>query len=826
VHDFGTDHGMSYIVSELIEGESLRSRIKRGPLPLKELLDIVIQAGEGLAAAHEAGIIHRDLKPENIMITRDGRVKILDFGLAKPILEEQLEGATLTGETLDDLGGTEPGLILGTVGYMSPEQARGAPVGPQSDQFSLGILMHEMTTGHQPFRGGTPMETLLQIANIERPPFTPGPVAFRMLVDRCLARDPEKRFPHTGEIVQRLRRIREQLPDTEPQQSSGVSAPAAAQVIGRWWQQISPRIVVAVLSILALAAAAILVARWYVTPAIGDPLAYTFSPLASDSDLAMFPAWSPNGRVVAYSADSKHTLQVFTRSLRSLLSTQVTRSAVDCLFPFWSPDGSRIYYISADEAKPSLWVVNATGGAPELVSPNVVSAAISPNGKTLAMLRGQGPLYHLWLSSSAATPKEVREGPFGSGLLASTILRFAPANDTLGVWASMPDGSSQFWTVPLDGGAPSRHFEHPELQAGPSVFSWLPGGDRVLFSAPNGGAGNDHLRLGDIRTNTTRLVTTGTGNEDWPAISPSGREAAFASVDRRFDLMRLEVGSEAPPEPMLAGALNTTSPAWSPVTDEFAFATDKSGDPEIHLRDADSNWGRKLIGARDFDHGRTFRLGDVVFAPDGQSIAYSRTGDGHQEIWISTISGEPPVRLANEANVAMQRSPTWSPDGNWIAYVTLRNGHYAIGEARVGGNSRPVLIRDDGGTNPQWSPRGDLIAAIANEGGVNLMSPDGSGFRHLGQSHWLAIAWTHRGSRVLGLERSSDAHLVLAWLDPRTGNESRLADLGPYPAVFSYSELTGTAPVEGMSVARDSKTLVTSVLRVRSTLWMLGGLSK
>jgi hypothetical protein len=206
--------------------------------------------------------------------------------------------------------------------------------------------MHEMMTGHQPFPGATPMEKLLRIANIERPPFTPGPVGFRMLVDRCLARDPEKRFPHTGEIFQRLRRIREQLRDAEPKQAAADgSVPVAAQVIGRWWQQISPRVIVAVLSILALATLGVFVARWYVTPVLGDPLAYTFSPLASDSELDMFPAWSPNGRVVAYSADSKHTLQVFTRSLRSSLSTQVTQGAADCFFPSWSPDGTRIYYV-------------------------------------------------------------------------------------------------------------------------------------------------------------------------------------------------------------------------------------------------------------------------------------------------------------------------------------------------------------------------------------------------------------------------------------------------------------------------------------------------
>ncbi len=827
VHDFGTEHGLSYIVSELIEGESLRSRIKRGPLPLKQLLDIAIQVTDGLAAAHEAGIIHRDLKPENILLTRDGRVKILDFGLAKPFLEEHLEGATLSGETLDEVaGGTEPGLILGTVGYMSPEQARGAPVGPQSDQFSLGILLHEMATGHPPFHGATPMETLLHIANVQRPPFTPGPVAFRLLVARCLARDPEKRFPHTAEIAERLRHIREQLPDSEPKPATGPQAPAAP-IRGRWWQRISPRVVVAVLAMVALAAAAMLAAWRYLAPGLGDPLAYSFSPLASDSEIEMFPAWSPNGRVIAYAAESEGTLQLFTRGVRSPLSTQVTRSAADCFFPFWSPDGTRIYYVSTSADKPSLWVVNATGGAPELVSANVAGAAISPDGKTLATLRGDGPLYGLWLASPpGSAPKQVESNPFRSGLLASTILRFTPDSKTLGVWASLPAGNSEFWTVPLGGGSPARHFDEPQPSGIPVVFSWLPDGERVLFSAPARPAGNDHLWAGNIRTGNTRLITTGTGSEQWPAVAPSGSEAALASADQRYELMQIELGDSAAPEPVLRGAVGASWPSWSPISDEFAFATAKTGAPEIHLRNAASNWERTLVSARDFEDGTTAMLSDICFSPNGQSIAYVRTGGGREDIWISSISGEPPVRLANEPNAAVERWPTWSPDGNWIAYASLSHGRFAVKKARVGVGSPPVIVRESAGTDPQWSPRGDYIAAIAREGGLNLFSPDGTNFRHVGRTHWLAITWTHRGSRVLGLERSDDRHLALAWLDPASGEETRLADLGRYPPAFAYGELIGAAPVEGMSVARDSRTLATSLLQLKSGLWLLDGLAR
>lgn len=216
IHDFGTVDGISYIVSELVEGEPLRKLIQQGPLPLGKLLDLAIQIADGLAAAHASGIVHRDLKPENIMVAPDGRIKILDFGLAKPIQRDGSDSASsseFNGSTFD---GTEPGLILGTIGYMSPEQARGAPVSFQSDQFSLGAMLHEMATGQQAFRRETPMQTLLAIADMDQTPFTPGPVAFRMLVQKCLSKDPAARFASTAEITERLRKLRDEVRGGEP----------------------------------------------------------------------------------------------------------------------------------------------------------------------------------------------------------------------------------------------------------------------------------------------------------------------------------------------------------------------------------------------------------------------------------------------------------------------------------------------------------------------------------------------------------------------------------------------------------------------------------
>jgi hypothetical protein len=319
-------------------------------------------------------------------------------------------------------------------------------------------------------------------------------------------------------------------------------------------------------------------------------------------------------------------LQIFTRSPQSALFTQVTRAASDCLFPFWSADGTRIYYISALNGRPALFVVNATGGAPELVEAGVVQAAMAPDGSTLALLRGDGPLYSLWLASPVnAAPKQYRQGPFrGPGVFQASTLQFSPDSRSLGVWASLPNGRSEFWTVPAGGSEPLRHFEQLESSPLSRSFSWLPDSRRVLFAERSGFVRNDHLWVGDMRTNDVRIVTNGTGREQWPAVSPSGRNAAFAAVDSHYELMQAQLGADLLLEPRRDSDFSEASPAWSPVGDEYAVVTEQAGAPEIRLRNADSRWERKLVGPRDFPDAGTLLLLDSAFAPDGQSIAYRR----------------------------------------------------------------------------------------------------------------------------------------------------------------------------------------------------------
>ena len=223
VYEIGSEGSVSYIAMELVEGKTLRELLFAGALPLRRLLQIGAQVADGLARAHEAGIVHRDLKPENVMVTKDGLVKILDFGLAKLTRtgSGSGEGSQLATET-----GTTPGSVLGTVGYMSPEQASARPVDFRSDQFSFGSILYEMATGKRAFQKKTAVETLSAILNEEPEPVgtvsPQAPAPLRWIVERCLAKEPEDRYAATRDLARDLATIR----DRGSEAVSGPAVPA------------------------------------------------------------------------------------------------------------------------------------------------------------------------------------------------------------------------------------------------------------------------------------------------------------------------------------------------------------------------------------------------------------------------------------------------------------------------------------------------------------------------------------------------------------------------------------------------------------------------
>ncbi len=407
VYDVGSEEGTAFMVSELVQGETLRTVIQRGPVPLRKIMDIAVQVADGLAAAHAAHIAHRDLKPENIMLTADGRVKILDFGLAKSIAPAGgPSDATLT------MGSTNPGTILGTASYMSPEQASGAAeVDGRSDQFSLGLIVHEMSTGKKAIERPTAAETMAAIIREEPGPLTASlPAPFRWAIERCLAKEPAQRYDTTRDLFLELRQLRDHASEITAGSATGM-APVRAKRRSRF-----------ALGALAagLAAGFLLAALWLEAP-LAPP---RYVPLATEPGIQTMPAWSAAGDRITYSAEVDGIFQIFTRKIGSSTPTQITRQSASCFLPFWSPDSTRIYYIvNRGVLDRSLWSTGVAGGDAEKVLDGVARAALSPDGKTVVVsARQPDNTYALMLSSPPGAPPR----PFPQGLISQmrTVFEF------------------------------------------------------------------------------------------------------------------------------------------------------------------------------------------------------------------------------------------------------------------------------------------------------------------------------------------------------------------------------------------------------------------
>jgi Tol biopolymer transport system component len=825
VYDVGVEKDGPYLVSELIDGVSLRQEMERGRVTTRRLLDIGCQIAEGLAAAHDAGIVHRDLKPENLMVTPEGRIKIVDFGLAKPLTGEETPLAGSASLTL-----TAEGALVGTAPYMSPEQAQGDPVDFRSDQFSLGVILYELATDQPPFRRETRVQTLAAIVGDEPPDVAqanPGlPVPVRWVVQRLLAKNPANRYAHTADIAAELRAIRDHLSEL----GAGTPRPAA-----------EPRTrgarVRAALGWLAILAFGVGVGVFATPQRVASP-PYRYTPLATDAGYQGAPAWSPDGTMIAYVAEVNGILQVFTKRVGSTTRNQVTQSAFDCHDPFWSPDGRSIYYHRLARDKDALWRVSPAGEPSDLVFEGASRAAISPDGRTLALAReSPGSSFNrLWLSSPPGnTPTQYTRLPLAD--FSEAVFRFSPDSTKLLAWIWTVGGQQRegggLWLIDLQAGEQKR-IRLSEQQALPQ-FSWMPDNLHVVYVNPAASTPGSHLQLLDTRSGALRQLTSTYVNEGFPAVAPDGRRVAFTSESTDFDLILAPLDGSAP-ETLLSSTRNEFDPAWSPVAPQYAYVTDGSGALEIRLRNDAGNWERTLVTDADFTDGRTITFGSLAFSPDGQRLAYQRLSPTGYRIWISPLGGGRAVQLTDDPRY--QDAPTWSPDGTWVAFVL---GHQVPGsvpgtagpvsdsrglfKSRVGGNASLVRLATDvqlipiqgAGrqefSRPQWSPDGRLIL-MQTEAGLTLVAADGSQTQTVSEAFWLSYGWTGDGTTIYGLQPTDDQqHFKLVALDLRTGRERVVnANLGLIPRA--------NQPIRGFGRVRD-RAFVTSVARVRSDIWLL-----
>lgn len=670
VYDVGEAAGVSYIVSELVEGETLRAVINRGALPLRRTLEIAAHIADGLAAAHHLGITHRDLKPENVMIAADGRAKILDFGLAK----RATLPSTSIGDNSTETYHSEAGVISGTANYMSPEQARGLAIDPRSDQFSLGIILHELLTGRQPFRRESYPQTLAAIIADDAPPLPPSvPAPLRWVIDRCLEKEPGRRFGSTADLFRDLRQMREHLTDLSVQ---AVTPPPRRS---------------RAFSLLFLAGACMLTGALLLTMARGalevDPVALV--PFATEPETENFPTFSPDGESIAY---WKSPNQIWVRGVGNPNAVMIAEEANGR--PIWSRDGSRVCYRKGRE----LWCVSPTGGTPKrLLADGGVGAQFTPDGKGLLLYR----------PNNTGAPRFYLSSPPGREPTPLPAIDAPPRIDSL--FAFSPDGTKlmahsftqELWIVPYPAGKAHR-LEYAKGGA----FDWFPDSRHGVVSAER--EGFQAMYLIDTQSPSQRLLLRGSTQLAAASMSPDGSRIVYSTGLADWDAMEYGIDGKFR-RALVASTSRELYSTWSPTEERFAYVSYAGRNPSIWTRAADGSAPVLLREVPDIPVGPSA----PAYSPDGRRIAY----------WVPQEIEVIPAGGGQHVAVAKVRSHTndicWSADGETIWYT--QPGQLMKVSAQGG---EPVMVRETRGFQLACSPDGKWIA-YTNEKGLHLMSPDG-----------------------------------------------------------------------------------------------------
>ncbi len=647
IHDFGTDGGVTYAVMELLEGQTLRAALSGGALPVRKATDIAREIARGLAAAHERGIVHRDLKPENIFVTRDGRVKILDFGLAKSVSVGAAPAETRS-PTVSSY--TEPGTVLGTVSYMSPEQVRGEPLDSRSDIFSFGAVLYEMLSGKRAFEKGTVAETMTAILR-EEPPEIAGsaraiPPGLERVLRHCLEKSPESRFQSSSDAAFALESLTAFSGSAEAPRSNG-------RAVQRRSRMAEPLVFAAAGALIA-ASIAVPVAMQRQRSRLPAPLPtvrFTIAP-PRDASFEGMLALSPDGKRLAFVAGRAFGQSaLYVRPLDSL-EARALEGTDDATFPFWSPDGRFLAFFAAGKLKK----IDPSGGLPQVLcdAPSARGGAWSTTGTILFSINAGGEMD--------------RVPELGGKPVALEQL--------------VPRGSEWFrWPAFLPDG---RHFLYFRLSLDPNV--------RGIYVGSLGSAETIRVAFGDAGA----------------VYAPPG--VLFYRVGDRlmmqpFDADRLRVGGEATPlvENVWWDTLSTLATAFS-VSRNGVMAYQTGGLASTRLLWLDRS-GHELGAA-----GPAGAYIEPALSPDGKWIAVTRGEPDSGRISVWTIDAERgSLARVSPADQFAAAAPIWSPDGRSIAYALYPSGGAYAKDARGEGSPKLLFRMSTFGSLDDWSRDGRFI---------------------------------------------------------------------------------------------------------------------
>jgi eukaryotic-like serine/threonine-protein kinase len=802
IHDVGEAEQLPFMITEYVDGESLR-----GPLSERKLLDIAVQIADALAAAHAAGIVHRDVKPDNLLLARDGRIKVLDFGLARELAP---------AKTATTLAVTEQGMLLGTVAYMSPEQVRGAPMDWRSDQFSFGLVLYELATGRQAFTRESAVQTLSAIIEAE-PDVTPLAELsqpLRWIIERCLAKVPAGRYASTQDLHQDLRQLRDRYSElTRYGSPTGLAAPSATRSIRHVGAGLA-----AALLVIALAG----FGGWRLgqTDRSGVLDRLTFRPLAVTASVETMPAWSPDGRTLAYAAEVDGYYQIFVRRLDQSTPTELTRIEGDCWDPQWDTSGTRVFfYVRPPSGVGEIWVTSAAGGHPDRIVENAHGFGLAPDGTSLVFSRRVADRLELWTSDMRG--RHARRLP-GRECLGSAMClpRFSPDGRLL----AMTDRGLFLRRWPVD--AAQADEGRTVTFAGPGMnlstirsFAWLPDSRRVVLEGRGHEGGDPELWLGDVERGTAHRVSASRQWELMPAASPDGSRLAFVTTPMDWDVVEIELPSGTL-RPRIATSRYDAWPVWLPSGDGLLFSTQRTGRFEIWSHAFRDGGERAIVTPEVFPDEPTFFLVHGAVSPDGRSVAYTRFSANGIRIYVSAMSGSKPVRLTADAEAQREDHPAWSPDGRWLLF---RRGTF-IFKALASGDSAAILIAENSATadtgGPKWLPDGSGIV-YQSPAGLFRVGPDGGTPLLITQEQPRVWDLAPDGRAIHAIREGHRRAIELVRIDLASGNVQHVARLGRTrlsPDPRQYAET-----LRGLRVSPDGKRLVVGYLNATADIWILEG---
>jgi serine/threonine protein kinase/Tol biopolymer transport system component len=811
--DVGTQDGALHIVTELVPGDTLDVILLQGPIPARRLLDIAVQIADGMAAAHAVPLTHRDLKPSNVIVTPEGRAKILDFGLAK-LGHGAVNGddATLTAVV------TEEGHVLGTVHYMSPEQATGKEVDTRSDQFSFGAMLHEMATGQRPFARASVVQTMSAIVTDDPPVIERDiPAPLKWIIARCLAKSPGDRYQSTRDLFLELRSLKEHLGDLSSAHVAAVEAPIPAPARG--WKHLLLGFAAAA----AIIAAAVMFLERDMRPKARE-LVYT--PFSFEAGGNGFAVWSPDGKGVAFWAKQSpgEEGQVYVRYLDSSTATQLTRMPEGGLPVAWTTSGRIVFHSTTPPA--GLWTISPVGGEPEplLAGASEQSSDVTADGSVVAYYgRDKDDLLNVMISAPSGTPaRPYAPAPFATrGALNSPVVKFSPDGKQILLLRNDQDGETA-WLLPYPAdpsNPPRRILEHLSQSAGTPMASWMPDNRRVVLTMATGSRPSQ-LYLADTVSGAFSVLSSGTTAQAAPAVSPDGRKLIFEEWGSEADVVSMDLTTAAV-TPLLATSRAEDMPAWAANGSALAYVTDRNGPSEIWLHKP-GDIDRPLVTSRDFAPGTTQWFMTPSLSPDGRRVIYTRVqrgGIGPQgRLWISSLAGGSAVPLTAGPAKGTEYGGSWSPDGVWFVYSRIADGKRQLMKAKTTGQTQPETINAKTVSGvPAWSPTGEWILTIAD--GITLMSPDGKTERAL-SSKAATCGFSRDGATVFCLRQEHFGHPGVLFSMPVTGGPEKI--VGQFAA--RYAPETSLSPGRRVTLTPDGRSFTYSTIHSTWNLWMLEGI--